>query len=273
MPSDLTSPPSAAELAQLKQAFSKDPFSEAYHPLAEAYLLSNSYMEAMVVCKKGIKAFPGKAEPHILMARIYAAQKKDAKALDEVKQALERDDSNVDALLLASELSYKSGNSGDGADYLKKAQSLEPGREDVQAACQRRGIQPQSRNGMAVTSLEPKTGKHPVLDAEGRVVGAESILAAEGASKTAKSAGIPGRPQETPLWMELSLSQQTLGAKGDVRNTVRRLIRHLAPNMDPRPPVPALPPPDASSDVRTAVPWAQQQKSPCGANPPARPHR
>ncbi|GEM_PF-1605005 len=91
----------------------------------------------------------------------------------------------------------------------------------------------QSRNGMAVTSLEPKTGKHPVLDAEGRVVGAESILAAEGASKTAKSAGIPGRPQETPLWMELSLSQQTLGAKGDVRNTVRRLIRHLAPNMDP----------------------------------------
>ncbi len=142
MPSDLTSPPSAAELAQLKQAFSKDPFSEAYHPLAEAYLLSNSYMEAMVVCKKGIKAFPGKAEPHILMARIYAAQKKDAKALDEVKQALERDDSNVDALLLASELSYKSGNSGDGADYLKKAQSLEPGREDVQAACQRRGIQP-----------------------------------------------------------------------------------------------------------------------------------
>ena len=143
MPSELTSPLSAAELAQLQQAFSKDPSSEAYHPLAEAYLAADRYMEAMVVCKKGAKAFPSKAEPHILMARIYAAQKKDAKALDEAKQALERAtdaDSNVEALLLASKISYRAGNAGDGAEYLKSALKWAPEREDVRASCQKRGI-------------------------------------------------------------------------------------------------------------------------------------
>lgn len=141
MASETTTPPSAAELSQLQQAFSKDPTSEAYYPLAAAYLASERFMEAMVVCKKGAKAFPAKAEPHIMMARIYGAQKKDAKALEEAKQAVERADGNVEALVLLGTLSIKAGDADGGKSYLKKALMLAPEDEDVQKACTANGIE------------------------------------------------------------------------------------------------------------------------------------
>ena len=54
---------SPAELAKLEHAFATDPGSEAYKPLAEAYLGMGRFMEAMVVCKKGVKAHPHVADP------------------------------------------------------------------------------------------------------------------------------------------------------------------------------------------------------------------
>ena len=74
---------SPAELAKLEHAFASDPSSEAYKPLAEAYLAMGRFMEAMVVCKKGVKAHPTRAEPRLLLARVYAEQGKDKKALEE----------------------------------------------------------------------------------------------------------------------------------------------------------------------------------------------
>ena len=47
-----------AELSALEHAFAADPASDAYRPLTEAYLAMGRFMEAMVVCKKGVKAHP-----------------------------------------------------------------------------------------------------------------------------------------------------------------------------------------------------------------------
>ena len=76
--------PSPAELAALEHAFAADPTSAAYRPLAEAYLAMRRFMEAMVVCKKGVKTHPRDPTPRLLLARIYAAQGKDAKAAEEL---------------------------------------------------------------------------------------------------------------------------------------------------------------------------------------------
>ena len=54
---------SPAELAKLEHAFAADPSSDAYKPLAEAYLGMGRFMEAMVVCKKGVKAHPNARRP------------------------------------------------------------------------------------------------------------------------------------------------------------------------------------------------------------------
>src|SRR5438045_8736922 len=80
---------SPAELAKLESAFANDPSSEAYRPLAEAYLGMGRFMEAMVVCKKGVKAHPNNADPRLLLARVYADQGKEKKALEELNGELQ----------------------------------------------------------------------------------------------------------------------------------------------------------------------------------------
>src|SRR5436309_5387518 len=87
MPPTTTKTLSPAELAKLEHAFATDPSSEAYRPLAEAYLGMSRFMEAMVVCKKGVKAHPTRPEPRMLLARVYADQGKDKKALEELVAA------------------------------------------------------------------------------------------------------------------------------------------------------------------------------------------
>ena len=57
--------PSPQELAKLEHAFASDPGSDAYRPLAEAYLGMGRFMEAMVVCKKGVKAHPNRPDPRV----------------------------------------------------------------------------------------------------------------------------------------------------------------------------------------------------------------
>src|SRR5579871_4639391 len=80
---------SPAELANLEHAFATDPASEAYKPLAEAYRGVGRFMEAMVVCKKGVKAHPTTPDARMLRARVYADQGKDKKALEELAGALQ----------------------------------------------------------------------------------------------------------------------------------------------------------------------------------------
>src|SRR5512134_2631944 len=73
-----------AELSALEHAFAADPASDAYRPLTEAYLAAGRFMEAMVVCKKGVKAHPDDPSARVLLARVYAEQGKDRKALEEL---------------------------------------------------------------------------------------------------------------------------------------------------------------------------------------------
>ncbi|MBE2252041.1 MAG: hypothetical protein IAE78_21070, partial [Myxococcus sp.] len=100
---------SPAELAKLEAAFATDPASQAYKPLAEAYLAMGRYMEAMVVCKKGVKAHPTLADPRVLLARVYADQGKDKKALEELQGALGVVATDKSALRLTAQLQWKAG--------------------------------------------------------------------------------------------------------------------------------------------------------------------
>src|SRR5574338_94333 len=81
-------PITPAELSALEHAFASDPASDAYRPLTEAYLSSGRFMEAMVVCKKGVKAHPDDPAAKVLLARVYAEQGKDRKALEELAAVL-----------------------------------------------------------------------------------------------------------------------------------------------------------------------------------------
>jgi tetratricopeptide (TPR) repeat protein len=118
---------SPAELAQLEHAFATDPNSEAYRPLAEAYLKMGRFMEAMVVCKKGVKAHPDRADPRVLLARVYAEQNKDRKAIEELEGAIQTAPADVTALRMAASLLLKTGENDKGKDYALRAFKSNPG--------------------------------------------------------------------------------------------------------------------------------------------------
>src|SRR5258706_7893624 len=126
MPPPSKSQLSPAELAKLEHAFATDPASEAYRPLAEAYLGMGRFMEAMVVCKNGVKAHPNTADPRVLLARVYADQGKEKKALEELANALQVAPKDKAALRLAGALQLKTGEGEPGKSNLLKAYELDP---------------------------------------------------------------------------------------------------------------------------------------------------
>lgn len=132
---------SPAELAQLEHAFATEPNSDAYRPLAEAYLSLGRFMEAMVVCKKGVKSHPEAVGGRVLLARVYADQGKDKKALEELAGALQVGPNDVPALKLAGHLALKNGEEA-GREHLKKALALAPNDAELVDLCGKWGIAP-----------------------------------------------------------------------------------------------------------------------------------
>src|SRR5690242_513641 len=121
-----TKPPTPAELSALEHAFAADPSSEAYRPLTEAYLVMGRFMEAMVVCKKGVKAHPSDLAPRLLLARIYASQGKDRKALEELEGALAVRPRDAEANRISGLLYLKLGEKERGTAALRRAWETAP---------------------------------------------------------------------------------------------------------------------------------------------------
>jgi tetratricopeptide (TPR) repeat protein len=133
---------SPAELAKLEAAFATDPASQAYKPLAEAYLAMGRYMEAMVVCKKGVKAHPTLADPRVLLARVYADQGKDKKALEELQGALQVVPSDKVALRLTAQLQWKAGERESAKATIAKAFEADGADAETLAAMKEMGVEP-----------------------------------------------------------------------------------------------------------------------------------
>ena len=131
---------SPAELAKLEHAFATDPASEAYKPLAEAYLGMGRFMEAMVVCKKGVKAHPQRPDPRVLLARVYAEQGKDKKAVEELNGALQVAPADKLALRLMGTLQMRNGEPDAGKANLLKAFEADPADQETVDAMTKAGV-------------------------------------------------------------------------------------------------------------------------------------
>jgi tetratricopeptide (TPR) repeat protein len=140
MPASKT--PTPAELASLEHAFAAEPSGNAFRALTEAYLAMGRFMEAMVVAKKGVKAHPGDVAARLLLARVYADQGKDRKALDEVLGALADHPSDAAANRVAGHLHMRLGEKEPGTQALRRAAEAAPGDPQVIAALQQWGVAP-----------------------------------------------------------------------------------------------------------------------------------
>jgi cellulose synthase operon protein C len=135
-------PLSAAELSALEHAFAADPTSDAYRALTEAYLATGRFMEAMVVCKKGVKAHPDDPSARVLLARVYADQGKDRKALDELQAILAAYPTFAAANRMAGVLHLRVGDREQGEAALRRAADAAPDDPEVREALAKYGIGP-----------------------------------------------------------------------------------------------------------------------------------
>jgi len=133
---------SPQELAKLESAFNSDPGSDAYRPLAEAYLAAGRFMEAMVVCKKGVKAHPNRPDPRLLLARVYSEQGKDKKALDELQGALGVAPTDRAVLRALVDVQMRSGDATSGKATLQKVWDLDPKDAETAATFARWKVEP-----------------------------------------------------------------------------------------------------------------------------------
>ena len=140
MPASKT--PTPAELASLEHAFAADPSGDAFRPLTEAYLAMGRFMEAMVVAKKGVKAHPGDVAARLLLARVYADQGKDRKALEEALGALAEHPTDPAANRVAGHLHMRLGEKEAGTLALRRAAEAAPADAQVIAALQQWGVAP-----------------------------------------------------------------------------------------------------------------------------------
>jgi tetratricopeptide (TPR) repeat protein len=181
-------PPGAAEIAALEHAFAADPASEAYRPLAEAYLAAGRFMEAMVVGKKGVKAHPDDPSAKLLLARVYAGQGKDRKALDEVTAILAAFPGYAAGARLAAELHYRLGQAVEGEAALRRAAGIAPDDPETRALLQKHGMEvrapepPPAVAAPAPAQAAGGSGGPPVL---------QRVAAAPRAAQAGLAAGAP----------------------------------------------------------------------------------
>ena len=133
-------PLTPAELSALEHAFAADPASEAYRPLTEAYLVMGRFMEAMVVCKKGVKAHPDDPAAKVLLARVYADQGKDRKALEELQALIAAYPTFAAANRMAGVLHLRLGDREAGEAALRRAAEAAPEDPEVREALKKYGV-------------------------------------------------------------------------------------------------------------------------------------
>ena len=165
-------PLTPAEISALEHAFASDPTSDAYRPLTEAYLAGSRFMEAMVVCKKGVKAHPDDPAAKVLLARVYAEQGKDRKALEELGGVLAAFPTFVAANRLAAVLHFRLGEREPGEAALRRAAEAAPEDREVRELLEKHGVRlaaapPQGRplTGPGAPPVAPRVGAGPAAAA------------------------------------------------------------------------------------------------------------
>jgi tetratricopeptide (TPR) repeat protein len=157
-------PPTPAELSALEHAFAADPASEAYRPLTEAYLAAGRFMEAMVVCKKGVKAHPDDPAAKVLLAKVYAEQGKDRKALEELQAVLAAYPTFAAANRMAGVLHLRLGEKELGEAALRRAADAAPDDPEVKEALAKHGVSVVRRPAGPAPGgppVAPRTGARP----------------------------------------------------------------------------------------------------------------
>ncbi|MEM6731379.1 MAG: hypothetical protein AAF658_07470, partial [Myxococcota bacterium] len=100
----------SADIHALEIEFAKNPTLDACIPLCLAYLEQQRFMEAMVVCKKGMKSAPEDPRGRAMLAEVYVAQGKMPKANSELTKLLAEHPGNPRGMELMGRVLMEQGD-------------------------------------------------------------------------------------------------------------------------------------------------------------------
>ena len=187
-----------ADLHALEIEFAKNPSLEACIPLCEAYLTHKRFMEAMVVCKKGMKSNPQDIRGRILLGRIYWAQGKAPKAQQELEPLLREQPSNPRLLELMGRVYLDINRRDEGVLLLQQALTQNPSLTDARTWLAQIGVAPPAMAAPGTPAPASKPGVVPQAapaphQAVPGMASPPGAFGARGASPFA-AGGIPGLP-------------------------------------------------------------------------------
>ncbi|MFH0903050.1 MAG: tetratricopeptide repeat protein, partial [Pseudomonadota bacterium] len=152
-----------ADIRALELDFAKNPTLDTCIPLCEAYLQGKRYMEAMVVCKKGIKQAPQDARGRVLLARVYVDQGKLPKAEQEVIGALKDFPGNPFASELMGQILVQLGRNQEAVPFLQQALNAAPNLPGARSLLQQLGVaSPQAAQPTPQQRPPQQPGMQPV---------------------------------------------------------------------------------------------------------------
>ncbi|MGF1509550.1 MAG: tetratricopeptide repeat protein [Myxococcota bacterium] len=146
-------------IADLELRFAQEPESQAFIPLCEAYLEQGRLMEAMVVCRKGLKTHPKVEVAQVLLARILKAQNKLDRSLTELDKAISAHPKSAPALSLRGEVRLARGDENGAMQDFREVLELDPAQEVARRELESRGLlpAPSARKPTGAERAEPSS--------------------------------------------------------------------------------------------------------------------
>jgi cellulose synthase operon protein C len=115
----------SSDIQALEHEFSAKPTLDASIALSAMYLAQKRYMEAMVICKKGMKTAPSDWRGRLMLARIYMDQGKAPKAAEELAHVLRVEPRHAEALEMMGQSLWQQGHRDRAKNFLQQAKQAE----------------------------------------------------------------------------------------------------------------------------------------------------
>lgn len=125
--------PTADEIRQYEVRLRREPSSQAYAALGEAYRRAGRVDEAIAVCRQGLERYPGYSTARFVLAKACRDGDDLATARAEVDRFLRAEPDHEPALRLAAECALRLGDPVAALDPLRRLSMLDPHDRSVQA--------------------------------------------------------------------------------------------------------------------------------------------
>jgi tetratricopeptide (TPR) repeat protein len=118
--------PTADDIRHLETRLAREPSSQAYAALADAYRRAGRVDEAIDLCRRGLERHPGYATARLILAKALVDREDVGGARAEVERFLEREPDHEPALRLAVECALRLADPRGALAHLRRLLALDP---------------------------------------------------------------------------------------------------------------------------------------------------